>query len=66
MGLPKKSPMDPFLRLDRSLIVGIDRIDAIHWRWQGGTQVAFDDSDATLTIGRAATRRLKDRLDGEH
>ena len=59
-------PPESFLRLDRSLIVGIDRIDAIHWRWQGGTQVAFNDSDATLTIGRAATRRLKDRLDGEH
>jgi two-component system LytT family response regulator len=54
-----------FLRLDRSLIVGLDRIDAIHWRWQGGTQVAFLGSEARLTLGRAATRRLKDRLDGE-
>ena len=54
----------PFLRLDRSLIVGLDHIDAIHWRWQGGTQVAFVGCEATLTLGRAATRRLKDRLDG--
>ncbi|MFM8414295.1 MAG: LytR/AlgR family response regulator transcription factor [Planctomycetota bacterium] len=58
-------PPGSFLRLDRSLIVGLDRIDAIHWRWQGGTQVAFVGSEATLTLGRAATRRLKDRLDGE-
>lgn len=56
---------ESFLRLDRSLIVGLDRIDAIHWRWQGGTLVSFVGSTATLTLGRAATRRLKDRLDGE-
>jgi two-component system LytT family response regulator len=52
-----------FLRLDRSVIVGLDRIDAIHWRWQGGTQVSFIGSDQVLRIGRAATRRLKDRVD---
>lgn len=52
-----------FLRLDRSLIVGLDRIDAIHWRWQGGTHISFIGSDALLTVGRAATRRLKERLD---
>jgi len=52
-----------FLRIDRSVIVGLDRIDAIHWRWQGGTQISFVGSDARLTVGRAATRRLKDRLD---
>lgn len=56
-------PVASFLRLDRSLIVGLDRIDAIHWRWQGGTQVSFIGSDALLLIGRAATRRLKDRVD---
>lgn len=55
-----------FLRLDRSLIVGLDRIDAIEWRLHGGTRVAFIGSDATLTIGRAATRRLKDAIDGRH
>ncbi len=53
------------LRVDRSLIVALDRIDAIHWRWQGGTQPTFVGSEATLTLGRAATRRLKERLDGE-
>jgi DNA-binding LytR/AlgR family response regulator len=56
-------PPSAFLRLDRSLIVGLDRIDAIHWRWQGGTEISFVGSEARLTIGRAATRRLKDRLD---
>lgn len=56
-------PPASFLRLDRSLIVGLDRIDAIHWRWQGGTQLSFIGSDAVLLIGRAATRRLKDRVD---
>jgi DNA-binding LytR/AlgR family response regulator len=55
-------PAESFLRLDRSLIVGLDRIDAIHWRWHGGTLVSFVDSNATLTIGRAGARRLKDRL----
>jgi two-component system LytT family response regulator len=55
---------ESFFRLDRSLIVSLDRIDSIHWRWQGGTQLAFVGCDETLTIGRAATRRLKDRLDG--
>lgn len=53
-----------FFRLDRSLIVSLDRIESIHWRLQGGTQVAFVGRDETLTIGRTATRRLKDRLDG--
>lgn len=55
-------PAAAFCRLDRSLIVGLDTIEAIHWRWQGGTQIVFREA-ATLTIGRTATRRLKDRLD---
>lgn len=55
-------PAPAYCRLDRSLIIGLDKIDAIHWRWQGGTQIVFREA-ATLTIGRTATRRLKDRLD---
>ena len=55
---------ESFFRLDHSLIVSLDQIDAIHWRWPRGTQLASVGCEETLTIGRAATRRLKDRLDG--
>jgi len=56
-------PPDMFLRVSRSLIVGLRRIAMVRWQWQGGTRLEFSGSDATLTLGRAATRRLKERID---
>jgi two-component system LytT family response regulator len=56
-------PPSMFLRVSRSLIVGLPRIAMVRWQWQGGTQLEFSGSDAVLTLGRAATRRLKERID---
>jgi DNA-binding LytR/AlgR family response regulator len=50
------------VRVSRSVILRLDRIEGIRWNWQQGTQLSFIGSDATLTIGRSAARRLKDRL----
>ena len=56
-------PTDDFLRVSRSAILRLDRIEGIRWNWQQGTQLSFRGSQDTLTIGRSATRRLKDRLE---
>ena len=56
-------PTDDFLRVSRSVILRLDRIEGIRWNWQQGTQLSFRGSQDTLTIGRSATRRLKDRLE---
>jgi two-component system, LytTR family, response regulator len=56
-------PPDMFLRVSRSLIVGLRRIAMVRWQWQGGTRLEFCGSDASLTLGRSATRRLKERID---
>ena len=57
-------PAEAFLRVSRSVILRLDRIEGIRWNWQQGTQLSFVGSDARLTIGRSAARRLKDRLEG--
>lgn len=57
-------PAASFQRVSRSLIVGLGHIAMIRWQWRGGTQIEFAGSDAVLTLGRAATRRLKERIDG--
>lgn len=57
-------PTDDFLRVSRSAILRLDRIEGIRWNWQQGTQLrSFRGSQDTLTIGRSATRRLKGRLE---
>jgi two-component system LytT family response regulator len=56
-------PAEAFLRISRSVIIRLDRIEGIRWNWQQGTQLNFVGSDATLRIGRSAARRLKDRLE---
>ena len=55
-------PADRFVRVDRSLIVAMERIERISWRSQGGTRLEFSGEDAVLTLGRAATTRLKQVL----
>jgi len=57
-------PRASFLRVSRSLLVGLERIAMVRWHWQGGTEIEFAKSSEVLILGRAATRRLKDRLDG--
>ena len=56
-------PAADFVRVSRSVILRLDRIEGIRWNWQQGTQLSFRGSQDTLTIGRSATRRLKDRLE---
>ena len=55
-------PADRFVRVDRSLIVALERIERISWRSQGGTRLQLSGEDAALTLGRAATTRLKQVL----
>ena len=62
----EKLPAADFLRVSRSVILRLDRLEGIRWDWQQGTQLSFRGSTATLTIGRPATRRLKDRLQETH
>lgn len=56
-------PATSFLRVSRSLLVGLGRITMVRWQWQGGTEIEFAGSREILTLGRAATRRLKEHLD---
>ena len=56
-------PAASFLRVSRSLLVGLERITMVRWQWQGGTEIEFAGSHEILTLGRAATRRLKEHLD---
>ena len=62
----EKLPAADFLRVSRSVILRLDRLEGIRWDWQRGTELTFRGSTATLTIGRPATRRLKDRLQETH
>jgi len=55
-------PADAFHRIGRSTIVHVARIRRIRWRSQGGTVVEFHGSDQQLTLGRAATARLKQAI----
>lgn len=59
-------PADGFFRVSRSLIVQVARIRMISWRSQGGTQVAFHGSDRQVSLGRAATARLKQAIHDRH
>ena len=56
---------ESFLRVSRSLILRLDRIVRIRWRAKGGTQLELAGAEGLLTLGRPATRRLKERLDRE-
>lgn len=55
----KMLPSAAFIRVSRSLIVSMNRIQKISWRSQGGTRVEFRGCAEQLTLGRAGTDRLK-------
>lgn len=52
-------PAPPFLRISRSLLINLDRVD--HVRSQGGGRmvVSFGQGVAPLDLGRVAARRLR-------
>jgi two-component system LytT family response regulator len=52
-------PNPPFLRLDRSLIVNTDRVEAIESINGGGAEVRLAGLDSSVHLGRTALRRLK-------
>lgn len=56
-------PQAVFCRVSRSLIVRLDQIKRIRWRAKGGTLLEMAGAETPLTLGRPATRRLKERLD---
>ena len=61
-------PAPPFQRLDRSLIVNLDRIHALEISPTRGTRVFLHESKTALQIGRAALRRLREAMPslGDH
>jgi two-component system LytT family response regulator len=52
-------PNPPFVRLDRSLIVNTDRVEAIDSINGGGAELRLAGLDSSVRLGRAALRRLK-------
>ncbi len=56
-------PNPPFLQLDRSLIIHTGKVSG--WQWQGcGMQVAFQDHNVTLRLGRIASERFRKYMEG--
>jgi len=55
-------PIPPFLRLDRSLIIHTGKVSS--WRaWGRRLQVAFQDGNVTLHLGRIASERFRKFVD---
>jgi two-component system LytT family response regulator len=55
-------PADTFQRLDRSLIVNLQRLSTTQTRSREQTLLSFEGVDAPLPIGRTAATRLKEAL----
>ncbi|MGR3783750.1 MAG: LytR/AlgR family response regulator transcription factor [Albimonas sp.] len=55
-------PSPPFLRVSRSLIVNLDRIERIDWDGAGGCVLGVDAAAAPIRLGRAAGGRLRQAL----
>ncbi len=55
-------PAGVFQRLDRSLIVNMQRLLATQTRSRDQTLLTFEGLDEPLPIGRTAASRLKDTL----
>lgn len=52
-------PADLFVRLGRSEIIQLARIQAVRWTSRDVTVVSFDGSDSSLQLGRTSALRLK-------
>lgn len=55
-------PSPPFIRLNRSLIINIDRIQFVNWESGGRCEISFGEEPQVVKIGRSATRRLREAI----
>ena len=58
-------PSPPFLRLGRSLIVNRDRLRRVETPSRETARILLQGMDEALTLGRAASARLRDALEGD-
>jgi two-component system LytT family response regulator len=56
-------PKPPFLRISRSLVINLDRIEHVRSHDGGRTLVSLGPSVAPIMLGRAGSRRLRRCLD---
>jgi len=59
-------PSPPFLRLGRSLIVNRDRLRKVETPSRESARIMLQGMSEALTLGRAASARLREALDAEH
>ena len=59
-------PSPPFLRLGRSLIVNRDRLRKVETPSRESARIMLQGMAEALVLGRAASARLREALDGEH
>jgi two-component system LytT family response regulator len=59
-------PSPPFLRLGRSLIVNRDRLRKVETPSRESARIMLQGMSEALTLGRAASTRLREALDAEH
>lgn len=56
-------PSPPFCRLSRSLIVNLEHIHTVEWQAGGRSILRFSAAGREISLGRSATRRLRQLLD---
>ncbi len=56
-------PTPPFVRISRSLIVNIDQLERVDWQDAGRCSLSLGNGIRPVTLGRIATRRLRQSLD---
>ncbi len=62
----QKLPKEVFVKIDRSTIVHLDRIQSVHWQLPDDSRVSFRGTTHTLLPGRTGASRLKRILEGEN
>jgi two-component system LytT family response regulator len=55
-------PLPPFQRIDRSLIINLDRIHSLEIKPERGARVFLQGLTAPIELGRSALRRLREAL----
>ena len=55
-------PNPPFVRIDRSLLINLDLIQAVEVKHRDETRVSLDGLPHPLLIGRLASARLRSLL----
>jgi two-component system LytT family response regulator len=56
-------PTPPFVRISRSLIVNLDQLERVDWQEAGRCSVSLSGDIGPVTLGRIATRRLRQCID---